>query len=186
MAFVLGFSTVFVALGATATWLGQVVGDYLEVLSKVAGVIIIILGIHFAGLFRISTLFRDVRFTVADKPAGILGAYIVGLAFAFGWTPCVGPVLATILFMAGGEESVGKGAGLLAVYSLGIGLPFMGAALAIGPFLDFMRRFRAHLGTIEKVMGYLLIGTGLLFVFGGFNNLGYWLLEMFPSLGRVG
>lgn len=186
IAFVLGFSTVFVALGATASWLGQMVGDYLNVLSRIAGVIIIILGVHFTGLFRISALFRDLRFNTTERSTGLLGAYVIGLAFAFGWTPCVGPVLATILFIAGGEDSVGRGAGLLAVYSLGIGLPFIGAALAIGPFMGMMQRFRKHLGTMEKIMGVLLIVTGILFVTGGFNELGYWLLEMFPSLGQVG
>ncbi len=186
IAFVLGFSTVFVVLGATASWIGQAVGDYLGVLSQIAGVIIIILGIHFTGLFRISALFRDLRINVAEKPAGLAGAYIIGLAFAFGWTPCVGPVLAAILFISGGEGSVGRGAGLLAVYALGIGIPFIAAALAMGPFLNFMQRFRKHLGTVEKMLGVLLILTGVLFVTGGFNNMGYWLLEMFPSLGQVG
>ncbi len=186
IAFVLGFSTVFIALGATASWLGQLVGDYLDILSQIAGVIIIILGIHFTGIFKISALFRDLRFNVDKKSAGLVGAYIIGLAFAFGWTPCVGPVLATILFIAGGEASIWNGAGLLAVYSLGIGIPFILAALAIGPFLGIMKRYRKHLGTMEKVMGGLLILTGILFVTGGFNSLGYWLLEMFPTLGQVG
>ncbi len=186
IAFVLGFSTVFVALGATASWIGQAVGDYLDTLSQIAGVIIIIFGIHFTGLFRISALFRDLRVNVAEKPAGLVGAYVIGLAFAFGWTPCVGPVLATILFISGAEGSVGHGAGLLATYALGIGIPFIAAALAMGRFLDFMHRFRKHLGTVERIMGVLLILTGVLFVTGSFNNLGYWLLEMFPALGQVG
>ncbi len=184
--FVLGFSTVFVALGATASWAGDFVGEHLQTLSRIAGVVIIALGLHFLGIFRINALFREFRFHVADRPAGLLGAYIIGLAFAFGWTPCVGPVLATILFMAGSEASVVHGASLLAAYALGIGLPFIAAALAIGPFLGFMKRFRRHLGTMEKIMGAMLVVTGILFVIGGFSEIGYWLLEMFPALGQVG
>lgn len=184
--FVLGFSTVFIAFGATASWLGQMVSDYFRILSQIAGVIIIILGIHFTGLLRISALLRDLRFNLPQKPASLLGAYVIGLAFAFGWTPCVGPVLATILFIAGGEGSASHGASLLGVYSLGIGIPFIAAAVAIGPFLGMMKRFQKHLGTIEKAIGVLLIITGILFLTGGFNNMGYWLLEMFPALGRVG
>lgn len=184
--FVLGFATVFIALGATASWAGAFVGEHLETLGVIAGVIIIALGLHFLGVFRINVLFREFRVHVAERPAGLVGAYIIGLAFAFGWTPCVGPVLATILFVAGNEASVMKGATLLAAYALGIGLPFIGAALAIGPFLGFMKRFRKHLGLMEKIMGVMLIVTGILFVTGNFNEIGYWLLETFPSLGQVG
>jgi len=186
LTFVLGFSTVFIALGATASWLGEFVAEYLQILSRIAGVVIIVLGLHFLGIFRINALFREVRFHVASQPASLAGAYVIGLAFAFGWTPCVGPVLATILFMAGSEASVGHGATLLAAYALGIGLPFVVAALAVGPFLGFMQRFRRHLGLVEKAMGGMLVLTGVLFVTGGFNEIGYWLLEMFPSLGQVG
>lgn len=184
--FVLGFSTVFIALGATASWLGQFISNYLTILSQIAGVIIIILGIHFTGLFRILALFRDLRFNISEKPAGLLGAYIVGLAFAFGWTPCVGPVLATILFVAGGESSVTHGAGLLAAYSLGIGIPFIITGFAVGPFLGLMKKLQKHLGALEKAVGLVLILTGTLFVTGGFNSVGYWMLEIFPSFGQVG
>jgi len=186
IAFVLGFSTVFVALGATASWAGAFVGEYFETLSRIAGVVIIALGLHFLGVFRIKALFREFRIHVAERPAGMIGAYVIGLAFAFGWTPCVGPVLATILFMAGSESSVFQGASLLAAYAFGIGLPFIAAALAIGPFLMFMNRFRRHLGMMEKIMGAMLVITGILFVTGGFSEIGYWILELFPSLGQVG
>ena len=110
----------------------------------------------------------------------------MGLAFAFGWTPCIGPVLAAILAVAGSEQSVGRGAGLLAAYSLGLGIPFLVAALFSGPFIRFMRRFRAHLGTVEKVMGGLLVVTGVLFITGGIADVSYWLLETFPALGQIG
>jgi cytochrome c-type biogenesis protein len=115
-----------------------------------------------------------------------LGAFVVGLAFAFGWTPCVGPVLASILFVAGSQGSAVEGATLLTTYALGIGIPFLAAALAAKPFMRFMQRFRRHIPKVEKAMGGLLVVTGLLFVTGTFNELGWWLLETFPALGRVG
>lgn len=186
LAFVLGFSTVFVALGATASLIGQAVATYYDLLSKIAGVVIIILGLHFLGLFKIALLHREARFHPESRPAGILGAYVVGLAFAFGWTPCVGPVLAAILFVAGAEESAIQGGLLLAVYSLGIGLPFLAAALAVRPFMGFMARFRRYLGIMEKVMGGLLVATGVLFLTGTMSEISYWILEAFPALGRVG
>ncbi len=186
LAFVLGFSTVFVALGATASVIGQTITRYLDTLSVVAGIIIIIMGLHFLGIFRISMLYREARLQVVRKPAGLAGSYLVGLAFAFGWTPCVGPVLAAILFVAGAEGSAARGAVLLLFYSLGIGLPFLAAALFAGPFMKFMGRFRKHMGTVEKVMGGMLVVTGILFVTGQMSNMAYWLLSAFPSLGQVG
>ena len=186
LAFVLGFATVFVALGATASTMGQLVADHVDVLAKVAGGLIILLGLHFLGVLKVSALYRDVRFNNVARPAGLAGAYVVGLAFAFGWTPCVGPVLATILFVAAGEESAARGATLLLVYALGIGVPFLAAALLAGPFLRFMQRFRRHLHRVEQVMGVLLVVTGVLFITGSVNEIGYWLLETFPALGRVG
>ncbi len=186
LAFVLGFTTVFVALGATASVLGQTVADHLDLLAKIAGVVIILLGLHFLGVLRISLLYREARVHLESRPAGILGAYVVGLAFAFGWTPCVGPVLAAILFVAGGEESVWQGASLLGAYSLGIGAPFLAAALAARPFMSFMTRFRRHLGKVEKVMGALLVATGMLILTGSMADIAYWILETFPELGRIG
>ena len=186
LAFVAGFATVFVALGATASVLGQLVTQYYEWLARIAGAVIIVLGLHFLGLFRIALLFREARFHVESRPAGLLGAYLVGLAFAFGWTPCVGPILAAILFVAGAEDSVWEGMGLLGAYAAGIGLPFLAAALAARPFMAFMGRFRRHLGTVEKVMGGLLVITGLLFLTGSMSEIAYWILETFPSLGRIG
>ncbi len=186
VAFVLGFSTIFVALGAAASAIGQLVRTHIDILSVVGGVIIILMGLHFLGVFRIAFLSREARVQVRNQAAGPIGAYVMGLAFAFGWTPCIGPVLAAILAVAGSEQSVGRGAGLLAAYSLGLGIPFLVAALFSGPFIRFMRRFRAHLGTVEKVMGGLLVVTGVLFITGGIADVSYWLLETFPALGQIG
>ena len=184
--FVLGFSTVFVALGATASAIGELVSEYLDLFAQGAGVVIIILGLHFMGVFKIGIFYREARFQAETKPASLIGAYIVGLAFAFGWTPCVGPVLAAILMVAGSESSVTYGASLLAVYYLGLGLPFFVAALAMKPFMAFMTRFKRHMMTVERVIGGLLVATGLLFLTGTFSELAYWLLEAVPALGKVG
>jgi len=184
--FVLGFSTVFVALGATASVIGQVVSEHLDILSKIAGVLIIIMGVHFLGLVRIPILMREKRLEVDEKPAGLIGPYVMGLAFAFGWTPCVGPVLATILFIAGAEDTALQGAMLLLVYALGIGLPFIAVAAFIGPTMKLMSKYGKHIGKIEKAMGLLLVITGVLFLTGAMSEMAFWLLETFPALGKVG
>jgi len=184
--FVLGFSTVFISLGATASALGQLVADYMDYLSKAAGVIIIILGLHFIGILKIPFLYRDTRIQTNTQPASLFGAYVIGLAFAFGWTPCVGPVLAAILFVAGSEDSVTYGTSLLAVYSAGLGVPFLMAALAVKPFMGFMKKFRRHMQTLERIIGVLLVLTGIMFLTGTFSELSYWLLEAMPALGKVG
>ncbi|MFQ5626346.1 MAG: cytochrome c biogenesis CcdA family protein, partial [Methyloligellaceae bacterium] len=145
IAFVLGFTSVFVALGATATFIGQLVAENLELLAKIAGVAIIAVGLHFLGLFKIPLLNLEFRNHSAAAPTGLIGAYLVGLAFAFGWTPCIGPVLAAILAVAAVEDTIGQGIRLLGVYSLGLGIPFILAALAFRPFMGFLRRFRRHL-----------------------------------------
>ena len=186
MVFVLGFSTVFIAFGATASAIGQLVADYMDILSKAAGAIIAILGLHFMGILRIPLLYRDTRFETKTKPASLIGAYIIGLAFAFGWTRCVGPVLAAILFVAGSEDSVTYGTSLLAVYSAGLGVPFLIAAFAIRPFMGFMTKFRQHIQTVERIIGVLLVITGILFLSGTFSELSYWLLEAVPALGKIG
>ncbi|MES0880549.1 cytochrome c biogenesis CcdA family protein [Roseibium sp. SCP14] len=186
IAFVFGFSVVFVALGATASVIGQSIARYYDILSYVAGTIIIVMGLHFLGVFRIGLLFREARIQVESKPAGLVGAFIMGLAFAFGWTPCVGPVLAAILFVAGSSDTTWHGAGLLAVYALGIGLPFVLAAAFASRFLKLAGRFRKHLGTVEKVMGGLLVLTGLLFVTGQMSAIAFWLLETFPIFTQIG
>lgn len=186
LAFVLGFTTVFVALGATASVIGKTIAQYFDTLALVAGIVIIIMGLHFLGVFRIGLLFREARVEVRRKPVGLAGAYVIGLAFAFGWTPCVGPVLAAILFVAGSAGTAARGAMLLAVYSLGIGIPFLLAAAFAGPFLRWASGFRRHMETVEKAMGGLLVLTGILFVTGKMSVISYWLLETFPIFQSIG
>lgn len=186
LAFVLGFTTVFVLLGAGASSLGQMLRTYLPLLAQIAGVFIILMGLNFLGVFRIGLLSREARYHQSAKPVGLLGAYAVGLAFAFGWTPCIGPVLATVLSVAAQEASVSKGMGLLALYSLGLGVPFLLAAFSVDRFLRFSRRFRSHIGAVEKVMGGLLVLTGVMFLTGYMQSMSLWLLENFPALGNIG
>jgi cytochrome c-type biogenesis protein len=183
--FVAGFSTVFVALGAGASAIGALMRFYSNALATVAGIAIIVMGLHFLGITRIGLLHRQVR-PEMRKPVGLWGAYVMGLAFAAGWTPCIGPILAAILAVAGSEATVAKGAGLLAVYSLGLGLPFIVAALAVEPFAAFLTRFRAHLGHVERVMGGLLVLTGIAFLSGFFSQFNNWMLEAFPGLQSLG
>ena len=182
--FVLGFSTVFVALGASASVIGSLIRAYSGPLATVAG-IIIIMGLHFLGVTPIALLHRQKRLDVA-KPVGLWGAYVIGLAFAFGWTPCIGPILAAILAIAASEQTVTKGASLLAVYSLGLGIPFVIAAFAIESFAAFLSRFRNYLHRVEQAMGALLVLTGIAFLTGSINQMSVWLLETFPVLGTIG
>jgi len=184
--FVLGFTTVFVMLGATATVAGQLLAENLPLLSKIAGVVIIIFGLHFLGLINLPILNREARFHADAKPAGLLGAYIIGLAFAFGWTPCIGPVLGAILAVAAGEDSVRHGVSLLLVYSLGLGIPFILAALAIKPFMRAMQRYRKHLGVVEKLLGGFLVLTGVLFLTDSMTLIAGWILQTFPGLATIG
>lgn len=186
LAFVLGFTTVFVALGAGASTVGVMLRTWQTELAFVAGIVIIVMGLNFLGVVRIPFLSREARFTVGSRPAGVVAAYLMGLAFAFGWTPCIGPVLGPILTLAAGRETVGEGALLLAVYSAGLGIPFLLAALFSGAFMRFLGRFRVHLGRVEKVMGVFLVIAGVLFVTGGIQWASYWLLETFPVLGTLG
>ncbi len=183
--FVAGFATVFVSLGASASVIGSLIREYSGPLATIAGIAIIIMGLHFLGLTPIALLHRQKRLEVA-KPVGLWGAYVMGLAFAFGWTPCIGPILAAILAVAAAEQTVAKGAGLLAVYSLGLGIPFIIAAVAIEPFAAFLSRFKHYLHRVEQVMGALLVLTGIAFLTGSINQMSVWLLEVFPILGRIG
>lgn len=183
--FVLGFSTVFVALGASASVIGAMLRVYSGPLATIAGIVIVVMGLHFLGITPIALLHRQKRLEIA-KPVGLWGAYVIGLAFAFGWTPCIGPILAAILAVAATEQTVTKGASLLAVYSLGLGIPFVVAALAIEPFAAFLARFKKHLARVEHAMGALLVLTGVAFLTGSVNQMSVWLLETFPVLGRIG
>ena len=186
IAFVLGFATVFIALGATASVVGKTIAQYFDALAIIAGILIIAMGLHFLGVFRIGMLYREARVQVDRKPAGPLGAYVMGLAFAFGWTPCVGPVLAAILFIAGSEGTALRGAALLGAYSLGIGIPFILAAAFASRFLGWAARFKKHMRKIEMAMGGLLVVTGMLFITGQMSAISYWLLETFPAFQTSG
>ncbi|MFT4185081.1 MAG: cytochrome c biogenesis CcdA family protein [Rhizobium sp.] len=184
--FTLGFATVFVALGAGASSIGMLLRQHLDVLAKIGGLIIVVMGLNFLGVFRLGILAREARFQGGGKPATLTGAYIMGLAFAFGWTPCIGPVLGAILGVAASRETVGAGAGLLAVYSLGLAVPFWIAAGFSGAFMNFLTRFRRHLGTVEKIMGAFLVLTGLAFIFGYVSDMAIWFQQTFPILMKIG
>ncbi len=197
LAFVLGFATVFVTLGATASVFGQTVrrllvlqvhafGATVPVISLAAGIVIAGMGLHFLGIFRFALLSREARLQVKEKPPGLIGGYVLGLAFAFGWTPCIGPILAAILALASSEDTVASGAGLLFVYSLGLGIPFLLAAIFAPAFLGWSKNFRRHLPTVEKAMGVLLVLTGALFITGQMARVSYWMLEAFPGLATLG
>jgi cytochrome c-type biogenesis protein len=162
VAFVLGFSVVFVALGASASAIGQFLLARLNVLGKIAGLIVILFGLHTMGVFRIGWLYAEKRVQPAQKPAGLLGAFVVGVAFAFGWTPCIGPILAGILAIAGAQETVREGVQLLAVYSAGLGLPFLATALAVDRFFAAVARVRRFYHAIEISAGVLLVTIGVL------------------------
>lgn len=186
-AFALGVITVFMGLGATATAFGQMVRDYFDVLRWVAAAVIIAMGLHFLGVIRIGILYRQFRAEAGETSnMSLLGAFVIGLAFAFGWTPCVGPVLAAILFTAAGQETASTGALLLFVYGLGMTLPFIVAAMFIGPFMRWMARFRRHLPKIEKAMGVLLIVFGVLIATNSINYIAQWMLETFPVFMQIG
>ena len=178
-------SLLFVALGAGASAIGGLLRAYSNFLSIIAGIAIITMGFHFLGVFRIPLMARTARLKM-DKPVGLWGAYVMGLAFAFGWTPCIGPVLAAILALAASEATITRGASLLAVYSLGLGIPFVLAAFALKPFVATLARVRHRLGLVEKAMGAMLVLTGIAFLTGWVTRASYWLLETFPMLANFG
>ncbi len=187
LAFIAGFSTIFILLGASASAISHLLVQHIAVIAKVAGVVIIGFGLHYMGLLRIALLNREARFSPKPRPEfGLLGAYVVGLAFAFGWTPCIGPILATILTIAASRQDLSYGVSLLAVYALGLGIPFFAAALAINPFLRFVRTFRRHLRKVEIGAGLLMVVTGLLIFLGSLGMIGTYLLDLFPALARIG
>ena len=184
LSFVLGFTTVFVMLGAGASTIGAVLRAWQQELAIAAGIVIIIMGLNFLGLVRIPFLSREARFQSGGKPATRLGAYIMGLAFAFGWTPCIGPVLGSILTLT--AVSSGSGAVLLAAYSLGLGIPFLVVALAFGKVAGFMKRARYAGHVLNVTAGAIMITMGLLMMTGRMTLIAFWLLERFPGLAYVG
>lgn len=187
MAFAAGIITIFMGLGATASVFGQLVREYFDVLRWIAAAIILAMGLHFLGVVRIGILYRQFRAEIGEtSKVSIAGAYVLGLAFAFGWTPCVGPVLAAILFTAAGTETAWRGAGLLFVYGAGMTAPFVLAAVLVRPFMQWMVRFRKHLGMMEKAMGGLLILFGLLIATDSVNQIAEWMLVHMPWLASIG
>ena len=192
--FVLGFSTVFIALGASASVMIGGLKPWLDInlakvhlgnvhlsLAIITGIVIIIMGLHFLGLTRIGLLMREGRLSI-PKPVGMWGAYVMGLAFAFGWTPCIGPILMAILAIAAAEATVAKGAGLLAVYSVGLGIPFLIAAFMVERFSTLFARMKRHLASVERVMGVLMVIIGIGFLTGATENVSSWMIETFPML----
>jgi cytochrome c-type biogenesis protein len=184
--FVMGLSTLFLFLGFTASSLGRLFLEHRELFAQVAGGVVIVLGLHFLGVFRIGILQREARLDPGDRGGSAFGAYVLGLAFAFGWTPCIGPILGMILTLAATEESVARGTGLLGVYALGLGLPFLLTAVFIGKSMALMARLRPWMGMIEKAMGVLLILVGVALITGAMADFSFWLLETFPLFERLG
>ena len=173
--FIIGFSITFITLGASATWLGQTLLSKMTLLYRIAGIVIIIFGLHLIGVFKINFLYQDKRFHNVQKPRGAWGALVLGLAFAFGWTPCIGPILAGILTVASTKQTVTQGVFLLAVYSLGLGIPFLMTSLGLNKFLAFYGRFKKHFRTVEVLSGVLVITVGLLILTNNLARLSGWL-----------
>jgi cytochrome c-type biogenesis protein len=169
--FIAGFSIVFIGLGAVATGIGQALHQYHDVFAKIAGVVLFIFGLHLTGIFKINALYSDKRMHSVKGSASPIGSFAVGFAFAFGWTPCIGPILSLILVMAGSQDTVLKGILLLAVYSAGLAVPFLLTSLGVNRFLAFYSRFRRHLHTVEVISGVLLIIFGALIALGRFSIL---------------
>ena len=180
LAFILGFSIVFISLGAAASAIGRFLLSQQEIFSRIAGAIVIIFGLHTMGVLRIEWLYQEKRVHTTRKPAGLVGAMLIGIAFAFGWTPCIGPILGGILTLAGTQETVGEGVRLLSVYSLGLGVPFLATALMINRFFTAMARIRRHYHTIEIVSGALLVVIGLLIFTNKFTVIAQWLTPYLP------
>ncbi|MGQ3485965.1 cytochrome c biogenesis CcdA family protein [Roseovarius pacificus] len=184
--FVLGLSTVFLFLGFTASAIGSIFLQYQDWFNTIAGVVVMVFGAHFVGVYRIGFLDREARMDVGDRGGSSFGAYVLGLAFAFGWTPCIGPQLGAILSLAASEANVARGTVLLAVYALGLGVPFLLVAAFLPRLGGLMNWMKRHMERIERIMGLLLWTIGLLMLTGGFSAFSFWLLETFPSLALLG
>ncbi|MDO5612739.1 MAG: cytochrome c biogenesis protein CcdA [Paracoccus sp. (in: a-proteobacteria)] len=184
--FVMGLSTVFLLMGLAASTFGRLVLTYMDWLARISGIMVIILGLHFLRVFRIPLLDQEARMQAGKGDGGALGAYVLGLAFAFGWTPCIGPILGMILSLAASSADASRGMGLLAVYALGLGIPFLLSALFINRAIGLMNRIKPYMATIERAMGALLIVVGLMLLTGAFASVSFWLLETFPGLALLG
>lgn len=184
--FVMGLSTVFLLLGFTASAFGAFFLQNQELFARISGAVVIVFGLHFLGVFRIPFLDREARLEAGDVGGSSFGAYMLGLAFAFGWTPCIGPQLGAILSLAASEASVSRGTFLLGVYAVGLGVPFLLAAMFLGRSMRLMNRLKRHMGVIEKGMGLLLLLVGLALITGAFSTFSFWLLETFPGLALLG
>jgi cytochrome c-type biogenesis protein len=172
--FIIGFSITFMAEGASASWIGGVIASRMRLLYRLAGLIIIVFGVHLLGIVKINFLYQDKRFHNVAKPRGAVGALVLGLAFAFGWTPCIGPILAGILTMASTKETVSQGVLLLAVYSMGLGIPFLLTSLGLNQFLAFYGRFKRHFRAVEMASGALVIAVGVLILTNNLSRLAGW------------
>lgn len=184
--FVMGLSTVFLILGFTASAFGAFFLQNQVFFARASGAVVVIFGLHFLGVFRIPFLDQEARLDAGDKGGSSFGAYVLGLAFAFGWTPCIGPQLGAILALAASEASVARGTLLLGVYAIGLGIPFLLAAMFITRATRLMNRIKPHMKLIERIMGGLLILVGLALLTGAFSTFSFWLLETFPALGSLG
>jgi cytochrome c-type biogenesis protein len=184
--FVLGLSTVFLFLGFTASAFGMFFLQNQDLFARISGVVVIAFGAHFLGIIRFPFLDREARLDAGDQGGTVFGAYVLGLAFAFGWTPCIGPQLGAILSLAASEGSVTRGTLLLGIYALGMGLPFLLAAMFLTRAMGLMNRLKPHMRLIERLMGAMLVLVGLALVTGAFSMFSYWLLEQFPGLASLG
>ena len=184
--FVLGLSLVFILLGATATWLGEMLLQYIGWFNKVAGVLVVLCGLHVAGVFKIKALNYEKRFNTRSKKMGIIGSVVIGIAFAFGWTPCIGPILGTILTLAAQQDSVTSGVILLAFYSAGLGVPFILTALLFNYLIGAFGFIKRHFRAVEIISGGLLMIVGVLIFFNLLVVISNFMLDIFPALQNVG
>lgn len=185
-AFVAGFSLVFTAMGASASAIGGFVSAHLQVLGWIAGAFVVFVGAHFLSPYKLSWLYRSAAIPIAARPASLTGAFALGMAFALGWSPCAGPVLAAVLFLAAGQETLWRGVALLLTYSAGLGAPFLAAAFATGIFSRAVAARRHWLAFVEKANGALLIVMGLAMMTNALPRVSEWLLNAFPALGAIG